>query len=106
MIANLLDNALKYTERGGRVTVRLEALRNEAILVFEDNGIGISPKNLPHIFDRFYRCDKSRHQSGTGLGLNLARAIAIEHEGDIQVSSEYGHGTVVTVKLPQARTTS
>ncbi|MCB2167285.1 MAG: HAMP domain-containing protein [Deltaproteobacteria bacterium] len=106
LIANLLDNALKYTEKGGRVTVRLEALKNEAILVFEDNGIGISPENLPHIFDRFYRCDKSRHQSGTGLGLNLARAIALEHDGDIHVSSRYGHGTLVTVRLPQARITS
>ncbi len=105
MIANLLDNALKYTVEGGRVTVRLEALRNEVILVFEDNGIGISPENLPRIFDRFYRCDKSRHQSGTGLGLNLARAIAREHGGDIHVSSQYGHGTVVTVRLPQACTT-
>ena len=105
MIANLLDNALKYTVEGGRVTVRLKALRNEAILVFEDNGIGISRENLPHIFDRFYRCDKSRHQSGTGLGLNLARAIALEHGGDIQVSSQYGQGTVVTVRLPQACTT-
>jgi signal transduction histidine kinase len=101
MIANLLDNALKYTEKGGRVTVRLEAVQNEAILVFEDNGIGISPENLPHIFDRFYRCDKSRHQSGTGLGLNLARAIVQEHDGEIHVSSQYGQGTVVTVRLPQ-----
>jgi len=106
MIANLLDNALKYTGEGGHVTVRLEAMRNEAILVFEDNGIGISPENLPHIFDRFYRCDKSRHQSGTGLGLNLARAIVLEHDGDIHVSSQYGQGTVVTVRLPQTRTTS
>jgi len=101
MIANLLDNALKYTVEGGRVTVRLEALRNEVILVFEDNGIGIAHENLPRIFDRFYRCDKSRHQSGTGLGLNMAQAIAREHGGDIHVSSQYGHGTVVTVRLPQ-----
>jgi signal transduction histidine kinase len=79
----------------------VEALRKEAILVFEDNGVGISPENLPHIFDRFYRCDKSRHQSGTGLGLNLARAIVQEHDGAIHVSSQYGQGTVVTVRLPQ-----
>jgi heavy metal sensor kinase len=105
MIANLLDNALKYTGEGGRVTVHLEALRNEALLVFEDNGIGISPENLPRIFDRFYRCDKSRHQSGTGLGLSLARAIVQEHSGDIQVSSRYGHRTVVTVRLPRVPTT-
>jgi signal transduction histidine kinase len=101
MIANLLDNALKYTGEGGRVSVRLEAQRNEALLVFEDNGIGISEENLPHIFDRFYRCDKSRHQRGTGLGLNLARAIVLEHDGGIHVSSQYGQGTVVTVRLPR-----
>lgn len=101
MIANLLDNALKYTREGGRVTVRLEAPHNEVILVFEDNGIGISRENLPRIFDRFYRCDKSRHQRGTGLGLNLAQAIAREHGGNIHVSSQYGQGTVVTVILPQ-----
>ena len=101
MIANLLDNALKYTREGGRVTVRLEAPHNEVILVFEDNGIGISRENLPRIFDRFYRCDKSRHQRGSGLGLNLAQAIAREHGGNIHVSSQYGQGTVVTVRLPQ-----
>ncbi len=105
MIANLLDNALKYTAEGGRVTVRLEALPNEAILVIEDNGIGISRENLPRIFDRFYRCDKSRHQRGTGLGLNLARAIIMEHGGNIHITSQYGQGTVVTVRLPQACTT-
>jgi len=105
MIANLLDNALKYTAEDGRVTVRLEALRNEAILVFEDNGIGITQENLPRIFDRFYRCDKSRHQRGTGLGLNLARAIVREHGGDIHVSSQYVHGTIVTVRLPRASRT-
>ena len=102
MVANLLDNALKYTAEGGRVSVALKAHRNEAILVFEDNGIGISDENLPRIFDRFYRCDKSRQQSGTGLGLSLVKAVVQDLGGNIQVSSHYGSGTVITVSLPRA----
>ena len=99
MIANLLDNALKYTGEGGRVTVRLEAVRNEAILVFEDNGIGISPENLPHIFDRFYRCDKSRHQSGTGLGLSIVHRILSYYSSRLDVESSPGSGTVFKFNL-------
>ncbi len=102
MVANLLDNALKYTAEGGRVSVALKAHRNEAVLVFEDNGIGISDENLPRIFDRFYRCDKSRQQSGTGLGLSLVKAVVQDLGGNIQVSSHYGSGTVITVSLPRA----
>ena len=105
MIANLLDNALKYTAEGGRVSVALKAHRNEALLVFEDNGIGISDENLPRIFDRFYRCDQSRQQSGTGLGLSLVKAVVQDLGGTIQVSSQYGKGTLVTVSLPRVRTT-
>ena len=103
MIANLLDNALKYTAEGGRVSVALKASRNEALLVFEDNGIGIADENLPRIFDRFYRCDKSRQQSGKGLGLSLVKAVVQDLGGNIQVSSQYGHGTVITVSLPRVR---
>jgi heavy metal sensor kinase len=103
MIANLLDNALKYTAEGGRVSVALETSRNEALLVFKDNGIGISDDNLPRIFDRFYRCDKSRPQSGSGLGLNLVKAVVQDLGGNIQVSSQYGKGTVITVSLPRKR---
>jgi signal transduction histidine kinase len=103
MVANLLDNALKYTAEGGRVAVALNASRNEAVIVFEDNGIGISEENLPRIFDRFYRCDKSRHQSGKGLGLSLVKAVVQDLGGNIHVSSQYGHGTVITVSLPRVR---
>jgi signal transduction histidine kinase len=103
MIANLLDNALKYTAEGGRVSVALKDRRNEAVLVFEDNGIGIADENLPRIFDRFYRCDTSRPQSGTGLGLSLVKAVVQDLGGNIQVSSQYGHGTVITVSLPRVR---
>jgi signal transduction histidine kinase len=106
MIANLLDNALKYTAEGGRVTVKLKIYRREAVLAFEDNGIGISEENLPHIFERFYRCDKSRHQSGTGLGLSLVKAIVQNMGGKIDVSSQLGRGTAVTVSLPRSDTIS
>jgi len=102
MIANLLDNALKYTAENGRVSLALEANRNEAVLVFEDNGIGITDEDLPRIFDRFYRCDKSRQQSGTGLGLSLVKAVVQDLGGSIRVSSQYGRGTVITVNLPRA----
>jgi heavy metal sensor kinase len=105
MVANLLDNALKYTAQGGRVSVALKAHRNEAVIVFEDNGIGISEENLPRIFDRFYRCDKSRQQSGTGLGLSLVKAVVQDLGGAIQVSSQYGRGTLITVSLPRVRNT-
>jgi heavy metal sensor kinase len=102
MIANLLDNALKYTAENGRVSLALKAHRNEAVLVFEDNGIGITDEDLPRIFDRFYRCDKSRQQTGTGLGLSLVKAVVQDLGGCIRVSSQYGRGTVVTVSLPRA----
>jgi heavy metal sensor kinase len=101
MIANLLDNALKYTSEGGRVAVEMKTYRNEVVLIFKDNGIGISEENLPHIFERFYRCDKSRHQRGSGLGLSLVRAIVQDAGGGIDISSRYGHGTLVTVSLPR-----
>jgi heavy metal sensor kinase len=103
MIANLLDNALKYTAEGGRVAVALNAYPHEAVIVFEDNGIGIAEENLPRIFDRFYRCDKSRHQSGTGLGLSLVKAVVQDLGGNIHVSSRYGRGTVITVSLPRVQ---
>ena len=103
MIANLLDNALKYTAEGGRVAVALNAYPHEALIVFEDNGIGIAEENLPRIFDRFYRCDKSRHQSGTGLGLSLVKAVVQDLGGNIHVSSRYGRGTVITVSLPRVQ---
>lgn len=106
LVANLLDNALKYTAEGGRVTVALKTYRREAVLSFEDNGIGISEADLPRIFDRFYRCDKSRHQSGTGLGLSLVKAIVQDMGGGIEASSQLGRGTLVTVSLPRSDTKS
>jgi heavy metal sensor kinase len=101
MIANLLDNAIKYTPSGGRVDVSIHVEGNQRLeIAVADTGIGISREDLPHIFERFYRCDPSRSQAGTGLGLSFARTVARAHGGDITVSSSPNHGSTFTVILP------
>jgi heavy metal sensor kinase len=102
MIANLLDNAIKYTPAGGSVDLRVHADKHETVvLTVRDTGIGISEKDRSRIFERFYRCDPSRSQAGIGLGLSFARAIARAHGGDITVTSELGAGSTFTITLPQ-----
>jgi heavy metal sensor kinase len=102
MIANLLDNAIKYTPLGGNVSIDVETDTDRTVIVsVRDTGIGISPDELDHIFDRFYRCDQSRSKPGIGLGLSLARTIARAHGGDIRVSSQPGKGSTFTVILPR-----
>lgn len=98
----LLDNALKYTDPGGKVEVALERDDGRAHLVVTDTGIGIPAKDLPKIFDRFYRVDQAReHESGgTGLGLAIARWIIDAHHGHVKVDSELGRGTRFQVDLP------
>lgn len=98
----LLDNAIKYTDPGGRVEVELHREDGRARLVVSDTGIGIPAKDLPHIFDRFYRVDRAReHESGgTGLGLAIAQWIVQAHHGSIKVESEVGQGTQFQVDLP------
>jgi signal transduction histidine kinase len=71
-------------------------------ITIKDTGIGIPDNDLPHIFERFYQCDKSRSQSGVGLGLTLAKVIAVSHGGDIEVTSCLGKGSAFIMKLPQA----
>jgi signal transduction histidine kinase len=101
MIINLLENAVKYTSAGGMVTV-LSHIEDDFIsIVFQDTGIGISEEDIPHIFKRLYRCDKSRSQQGFGLGLSLARAVANAHLGDITATSQLGKGSIFTVILPR-----
>ena len=103
MIANLLDNAIKYTPAGGSVEVTINTGNNNAVAIaVKDTGIGISEKEMPRIFERFYRCDPSRSESGIGLGLSLARAIARAHGGDISVFSKPGQGSTFTVTFPGA----
>ncbi len=99
---NILSNAIKYTPEGGKVTVYISKLYSDVYMKVVDNGLGIPQKDLPRIFERFYRVDKarSRELGGTGLGLAIAREIVEAHGGNIIISSQYGKGTEVTVKLP------
>lgn len=99
MLANLLDNALKYTPAGGRVETGISVENGTISLTVSDNGIGISEVNQAHIFDRSFRCGESRSESGFGLGLSLARAVARSHGGDITVSSIPDKGSTFTVTL-------
>ena len=102
MVANLLDNALKYTPPEGTVSVSVTGDNGHIVSSFSDTGIGISETDLPHIFRRFYRCDESRSQAGVGLGLSLAQAIAKSHGGDIAVTSHPGKGSTFKIILPRA----
>jgi len=100
MLGNVLDNAMKYTDKGGSITVDLYQKDKHVIIDIADTGIGITEKDLPNIFKRFYRCDQSRSQPGTGLGLSLAEAIAHAHEGDITIISTLQQGSTLTVSIP------
>ena len=99
VVANLLDNALKYTPAAGRVAISLIEDGSQVKLVIADSGIGISADELCRIFERFYRCDRSRAQGGNGLGLSLALAIVRAHGGDISVTSTLGEGSTFTLAL-------
>jgi heavy metal sensor kinase len=102
MISNLLDNAVKYIPSGGMVNITVSEDDVRAVVAVKDNGIGIASAELSRIFERFYRCDQSRSQAGTGLGLSLARAIARAHGGDITAVSAPGQGSTFTVILPKS----
>jgi signal transduction histidine kinase len=100
----LLDNAVKYSHKKGTVTVRSTTKSQYVYLIIEDTGIGIHASDVPHIFDRFYRADRSRsneERNGYGLGLAIARKITEQHDGDISVESRAGMGSTFTVKLPR-----
>ena len=101
-IRNLLDNALKYTGRGGEVWLRVKEGEGTATVEVEDSGIGIEPHHLDRIFERFYRVDKarSRELGGTGLGLAIVKHVAIRHGGDVSVTSAVGRGSKFSIHLP------
>lgn len=100
LVTNLLENSIKYTEPEGSVTISASLDNGQVNIVFEDTGIGISEKDLPKIFERFYRCDVSRAEAGIGLGLSLAKAIANAFGGDIRVKSAMNKGSSFLVTLP------
>lgn len=102
VIVNLIDNAVKYTHRGGEVEVRVGVEGKTAVLEVTDNGPGIPAYALPHVFERFYRADKARSRAngGTGLGLSIVKAICVAHNADVKVSSYEGRGTSFRVELP------
>ena len=102
VLANLLDNALKYARPGGKVRLRARAEGDSALLEVEDDGIGIPPEDLPRVFDRLYRGDRSRSERGLGLGLALVKAIVTAHGGSVAVESEPGRGARFTVRVPGA----
>jgi heavy metal sensor kinase len=102
MLSNLLDNAIKYTPTGGSVRVSVSENDAQVVVSVIDTGCGISSSDLPHIFERFYRCDQSRSQAGIGLGLSLARAIARAHGGEITAASTSNQGSTFTVTLPKS----
>lgn len=99
-----VDNSIKYTEEGGSVTISSFLNNGKVCIVIGDTGIGISQEDLPKIFDRFYRADKSRtrESGGTGLGLSIAKWIIIKHQGEITVESKLNEGTKIILKLPQS----
>jgi signal transduction histidine kinase len=107
LLLNLVVNALQYTQAGGRVVLSLRVVEDCVHITISDNGPGIPPEELPHIFDRFYRVEKSRSRSalgGSGLGLSIAQWIAQSHDGRIEVASEPGKGTTFSVWLPLRKT--
>jgi two-component system heavy metal sensor histidine kinase CusS len=99
-VSNLVDNAVRFTQDGGSIGISLRTDAEKSEVVVEDNGCGVAPEDLPRIFDRFYRVDRSRSSEGTGLGLALVRSIAQLHGGSIDVTSQLGKGTRFTLRLP------
>lgn len=96
------DNAIQYTKEGGKVVISTLTDNDHVIIRIEDNGIGISAENLPHIFDRFYRVDEAATSRGFGLGLSISRSIINSHQGKIEVQSQPDKGTIVEIYLPIA----
>ena len=102
VIDNILNNAIKYSPDGGKITVSMKTTDDQMILSISDQGLGIPKQDLPKIFDRFYRVDRarSRAQGGTGLGLAIAKEIIKQHKGFIWAKSDYGKGSTFTIVLP------
>ena len=104
VIMNIVSNAIKYTADGGKISITAGTAGKSVFVKVSDNGVGIPEKDLPMLFERFYRVDKARSRAtgGTGLGLSIAKEIINQHNGDIRIESVYGEGTDVTIALPIA----
>jgi signal transduction histidine kinase len=102
MLANLIENAIKYTPEGGEITVTARADDDLILITIADTGIGIPPADQPYIFDKFYRASNSRQEfTGTGLGLSIVKSIVENHDGRIWLESRPETGATFTIVLPQ-----
>jgi len=102
MMSNLIDNALKYTPTQGTVKISADRDNGHVVITVKDDGVGISEADLPHIFKRFYRCDKSRAEEGVGLGLSMVKAIVQSHRGEVIVISKQNVGSTFKITLPKS----
>jgi signal transduction histidine kinase len=102
VLANLVDNAIKYTPNGGRIAIEASQEKQQAVLLVKDNGIGIPVEEMPRIWDRLYRGDKSRSQRGLGLGLSLVKAVIQAHHGRVEAAPNPGGGSIFSVYLPSS----
>jgi two-component system phosphate regulon sensor histidine kinase PhoR len=102
VLVNLLDNALKFTPQGGRVKISVSDKGQAVEVSVSDTGIGIPAEHLPHIFERFYKVDRSRRDQGTGLGLAIAKHIVQAHGGEVRVESREGQGSTFSFTVPKA----
>jgi len=100
LFVNILDNAIKYSPKNTEIWLQAESHDHKACVTIRDQGVGIAKKDIPHIFDRFYRSDQSRTSDGYGLGLAIAKHIVEIHKGQIKVESQLGKGSIFTIKLP------
>jgi signal transduction histidine kinase len=105
VLSNLVGNALRHTPRGGKISILSQRQQNNLVVTIVDTGEGIRPEDLPHVFDQFYRGEKSRSRNtgGAGLGLAIARGIVEAHGGQIGIQSTPGQGTTVWFKIPLGR---
>jgi signal transduction histidine kinase len=104
VLGNLVSNALRYTPQNGRIVLSAQAQADDLLLQVRDSGSGIASEDLPHIFERFYRSDKSRAQNGqSGLGLPIAKSLVEMHGGTLSAESVPGQGTTFTIRLPLTR---